>query len=310
MKKEDPVEALVYIFCECCFGGPCPTQAGLQFWLACRNVCGCAVIVQSWVSVGDLGLAPVPTHHRRFLAPTEAAAGLEVNGEGERGCGVREPQSAGGLSGSSHCQALQSIPGSNGSPSPWPAGDRGGPNGLPGSVSPLPPARPVYSLGSCASPPSPCPRLETGSKKRGAAPAPQLRSTCLPHFPMAKPPVSSPRTCRGYGSQWPWPFSSLQSRSSWGKEGSRTCHLLFLAHPRRDAVPIAGLCCPHLTVCHPPPPTPKQGRGGCSWALSRKTPQGQLHRAPPLPSQELGCPGSQHFAEQDALKGARRCQQS
>lgn len=138
MKKEDPVEALVYTFCECCFGGPCPTQAGLQFWLACSNVCGCAVIVQSWVSVGDLGLAPVPTHHRQFLAPTEAAAGLEVNGEGERGCGVREPRTAGGLSSSSHRQALQGIPGSNGLPSSWPAGDRVGPNELPGSVSPLP----------------------------------------------------------------------------------------------------------------------------------------------------------------------------
>lgn len=300
------MEALVYTFCECCFGGPCPTQAGLQLWLACRNVCGCAVIVQSWVSVGDLGLAPVPTHHRQFLAPTEAAAGLEVNGEGERGCGVREPRSAGGLSSSSHHQALQSIPGSNGLPSSWPAGDRVGPNELPGSVSPLPTPTGVFPGQLCIpafSLPLPGNRQQ---EERSSA-----RSSAPQHSP---PPFPNGEASCLLTTDLPWIWLAMamafQVPTEQGKEGSRTCHLLLLARPRQDAVPIPGLCCPHLTVCHPPPPTPKQGRGGCSWALSRKIPQGQLHRALPLPLQELGCPGSQRFAEQDALKGARRCQQS
>lgn len=183
------------------------------------------------------------------------------------------------------------------SPSPWPAGDGGGTNGLPGSVALLSPP-PVYSLGSCASPAPPCLRLQVGSKKRGAAFAPQLQSSCLPCFLRAKPSPSSPRTCHGCGSWWPRRFSFLRSRSSRGKEGSRSCHLLLLACPRQDAVPVPG---PRSVLSSPDClHTPKQGRGGCSLAPSRpnngrKIPPGQLCQAPPPPSQGLGCPGEPVF---------------
>lgn len=81
---------------------------------------GRGVPAQSWGSVGDLRLAPVSADLRHFwLLP-----GLQVDGEGERG-GVGECRRAGGLSGGSRLQALQSSPDSTGFTSPRLAGGGG-----------------------------------------------------------------------------------------------------------------------------------------------------------------------------------------
>lgn len=250
--------------------GACPAGAALCFGLACGHVFGCAVTAHSWFLGGAIGLAPVPAHRRWLLAH-----GSDVDGGGERGDGVREPGSAGGLSGGPHRQGPQSTPDSNGFALPL-AGDGAGTRGAPGSVPRLSPP-PAYSR-AAAHPPSLPAFAWASAARRGERCSPLSSGAAACPVSLGQSPLSpghGPAVAMAHSGHGV--LASRRAGAAGGRRGGRSCHPLLLAHPHRDADPVPGPRCPPLTVCHHPAPKPGQG-----WVLlapgqanhGRATPRG------------------------------------